>query len=48
MWKPFATGMTGTPMGMPGMPVAKPPESDDAKEGLNANLEKRKPDFSGR
>jgi enoyl-CoA hydratase len=23
-------------------------ESDDAKEGLNANLEKRKPDFSGR
>jgi enoyl-CoA hydratase len=23
-------------------------ESDDAKEGLNANLEKRKPNFSGR
>ena len=23
-------------------------DSDDAKEGLNANLEKRKPNFSGR
>ena len=41
MWKPFATGMTGTPMGMPGMPVQKTPPDEDAKAAQVAELRRQ-------
>jgi polyhydroxyalkanoate synthesis repressor PhaR len=43
MWKPFAAGMTGTPMAMPGMPAPKTPpgESDDAKDAQVIELRRQ-------
>jgi len=41
MWKPFAAGMTGTPMGMPGMQSPKTAESDDAKEAQVTELRRQ-------
>jgi polyhydroxyalkanoate synthesis regulator protein len=40
MWKPFAAGMTGTPMGMPQPPRAAA-ENDDAKEAQVSELRRQ-------
>jgi polyhydroxyalkanoate synthesis regulator protein len=40
MWKPFAAGMTGTPMGMPSMQTPKA-EGDDAKEAQVTELRRQ-------
>jgi len=43
MWKPFAAGMAGTPMGMPNVqpPKATSSESDEAKDAQVTELRRQ-------